>query len=293
MISSGVAEKLYTRWAGIKRWKRILLRCVLLFVVWAGIHFPNPVEVVTHLLHIANPEALIRPDLPDMERINRDVDAMIAESNGKLSEVRAVERYVLRNIHYKFDWESGWNLDYWPDAADVWQRRADDCDGRAVLAVSILRARGRKDARLAGNLIHIWAQTGSDEFMGPHKEKSIRVTEKTITTPDGKKVTKKEYHVTPPSVKMLLRGFSFHMRHFPMTRLILLFVLSYFAVCWTGRNSNGIIGGLVLLLGGMLYFTEWAELRKPEITAAFVAGALLTLLALILPLIIRRREETS
>src|SRR5882762_8266299 len=54
-------------------------------------------------------------------------------------------------------------MEYWPTAEEVWQRRQEDCDGRAILAVSILRSRGYQSARLAISLDHMWAEVNCRE----------------------------------------------------------------------------------------------------------------------------------
>jgi len=77
--------------------------------------------------------------------------------------VKVIEKFVLKRIRYVSDYETWDNMEYWPTAEEVWQRRQEDCDGRAILAVSILRSRGYPSARLAISLDHMWAEVNSRE----------------------------------------------------------------------------------------------------------------------------------
>ena len=52
---------------------------------------------------------------------------------------------------------------YWPTAEEVWHKRQEDCDGRAVLATSLLRARGFHSARMVVSLDHMWVKVNENE----------------------------------------------------------------------------------------------------------------------------------
>ena len=116
--------------------KGALLLLIILFVL-----FPHPGLLYKQIQHLRNVESLIQPDLPEIAEINRELDDQLGEGSSRAEEFKAVERYVYRNIAYKFDWFNWGNLDYWPTAKEVLERKTEDCDGRAILAASILRAR--------------------------------------------------------------------------------------------------------------------------------------------------------
>jgi len=56
--------------------------------------------------------------------------------------------------------------DYVPTLAEVLAAGTEDCDGRAVVATALLRARGI-DARLVGDPRHMWVRTPLGETMNP------------------------------------------------------------------------------------------------------------------------------
>src|SRR6185295_4116464 len=108
------------------------------------------------------------------------------------------------NIKYRYDWYNWGNLDYWPTAEETWALKKEDCDGRAVLAASILRSRGYTNATIVANLKHVWVKVGDVELMGPGGEKVFRHE-------GGKTI------VTVPSWKTLLDAIAFTCK-FPIVR---------------------------------------------------------------------------
>lgn len=124
---------------------------------------PNPKRALLQLRHTFQPESLIQADLPSMPEINRAIETFQNEQDTELSEVRLVERFVRKRIRYATDYATWWNVEYWPTAGEVWQRQQEDCDGRAVLAVSILRSRGYRSAKLVVGLQHMWVQVNENE----------------------------------------------------------------------------------------------------------------------------------
>jgi len=144
------------------RWKRwtakTLAFCGLAFVALN----PNLKQLGRQVRHIFEPEALIQTNFAGLERINRQIDQLVAQSPGR-PEVKIVEKFVLKRIRYASDYKTWGNMDYWPTAEEVWRTQEEDCDGRAILAASILRSRGYQSARLAISLDHMWAQVNARE----------------------------------------------------------------------------------------------------------------------------------
>jgi hypothetical protein len=135
---------------------------------------PNLKRLVLQVRHTFAPESLLQTDFPGMEEINRQIDQLKARSPGR-SEVEVIEKFVLRRIRYVSDYRTWGNMDYWPTAEEVWRRREEDCDGRAILAVSILRSRGYRSARLAISLDHMWAEINSREKQPDLTEEIISI----------------------------------------------------------------------------------------------------------------------
>ncbi|MBM3836198.1 MAG: transglutaminase domain-containing protein [Verrucomicrobia bacterium] len=137
---------------------------VFLFGILAALVLnPNLRIAYKQLRHTFEPERLIQPAFPSMQQVNRKIDRMIHDHPTGHSEVKIVERFVYKSVRYVSDYENWNNVEYWPSAEEVWHRRQEDCDGRAILAVSILRSRGYHSAKLVVGLNHMWATVNENE----------------------------------------------------------------------------------------------------------------------------------
>jgi hypothetical protein len=254
-------------------------RCALkggaFLMVLAAVLFPHPLHLVRHVRNLADTEALIQPDLPFIAQINTEIDATLPADFTRTQELKAVERYVYRAIPYAFDWEIWSNVDYWPSAAEVWEKRREDCDGRAILSASILRARGYKDARVEGNINHVWVVAGGKELMGPEKDKNFRR--------EGGRII-----VTPPKAETLLRGMA-QVRHFPAWRLGVLVLATVILALHPSRNRRSWAWSAGTGLAGLAMLYAWAAASQEGETAGIMLASSVALfltslgLALLLP----------
>lgn len=238
----------------------------LFLMVFGFALFPNPVLFVKQLNHLRHVEALIQPDLPEMVKINEDIDANWRKGLTRQDEFRAVEKYVYATIPYEYDWYNWGNVDYWPSAKEVLERKREDCDGRAILAVSILRSRGFKSAMVVGNMQHVWVTVDKGELMGPQKDANVRRV-------NGKMV------VTMPSLRTVLSGTSM-ISKFPAARILMILAAAMVLAYHPCRNMTGAIGvGAVTLLGYVL-FLDWAN-RFPDIKDTLLIQPLVVALLLV------------
>lgn len=267
----------FWRWLATHRpLKRASLKLALLAAVVLFALYPNPVLLIRQLGHLLDTESLIQPDLPAMPEINRDIDQLLATNTPALTEFKAVERFVYRRIPYQYDWHGWWNLDYWPTAAEVWERKREDCDGRAVLAVSILRARGYPEARLVANLQHVWVAVGTNELMGPMADKNFRREGGKMV--DGKLVGAKTV-ITLPSLKTLLDSLAMTCK-FPAWRVVLMLVTLLALVFHPAADTGRFAMLCAVMLGGYAVFLDWCVRRTDREAAGFdwnfpVAAALI------------------
>jgi hypothetical protein len=153
-------------WIGRALLKAVLFGAVVLFIL-----NPNLKRAAMHVRHALQPDLLIQTHFPALREINTQVDEWLAASRGTRSEVQVVERFVNQRIQYVSDYKNWGNIEYWPTAEEVWTRGKEDCDGRAVLAVSILRSRGYESARLVIGLDHMWVQVDENERLKHRPEK--------------------------------------------------------------------------------------------------------------------------
>lgn len=256
--------------------KLALLAAVVLFAL-----YPNPVLLVRQVHHLLHMEQLIQPDLPAMPEINRDINRLIETNSPALTEFKAVERYVYRRIPYQYDWHGWANLDYWPTAAEVWERKREDCDGRAVLAASILRARGHAEARLVANLQHVWVAVGTNELMGPMADRNFRREGGKMV--DGKLVGARTV-ITLPALKTLLDSLAMTCK-FPAWRVVLMLVTLLALVFHPAMDAGRFAKLCAVMLAGYAVFLDWCVRRVDKdnagfdwnlpVAAALVLGALL------------------
>ena len=262
---------------------RTILKFLLLGLVTLVVLYPHPVLLVKQVQHLADVESLIQPGLPAMAGINRDIDKLLPTNAPPQKEFQAVERYVYQKIKYQYDWYNWGNLDYWPTAAEVWERKREDCDGRAVLAASILRARGFKTARIVGNLNHVWVAVDQAELMGPQADKNFRR--------EGDKVV-----LTLPAFKTLLDVLA-QWSKFPVLRSLVIFFTAVGLLYHPCRNVTGFFVITTVGLTGFGLLLDWSGMQlageSKGVDFNFVAGIVLlaatALLALGMNRILARR----
>ena len=179
------------------------------------------------------------------------------------AEFKAVERYVYDHIRYEYDWFNWGNLDYWPTTQEVLARKREDCDGRAVLAASILRARGFKTASVVANLQHVWVMVDNVGLMGPQADKNYRRV--------GGKVV-----LTLPQWRTWLDG-SAMINKFPSLRSLLILFAALVLAYHPCRNLTGLLALAVVALVGFVVLLDWAnhfEPRSNELGLGLLSGAL-------------------
>ncbi len=224
------------------RWlvKLLLLGVVVLFTL-----YPHPVLLVREIQHLSNVESLIQPDLPEVAEMNREITAQLKPDATKREEFRAVERYVYEHIRYEYDWFNWGNLDYWPTAKEAIDRKREDCDGQAIVAASVLRARGFKTASVVANLQHCWVTVDGSELMGPQPDKNMRRV--------GDRVV-----LSFPEVRTILASTAM-INKFPAVRCLVILVTVLVLAYHPCRNLSGFLGVLTLGLVGMVLLLDWSN----------------------------------
>lgn len=269
---------MWTRLARLPCVWRWLAKWALFALVTAFVLYPHVGLLLKQVQHLRNVESLIQPDLPEIATINHELDALLATNILRRDEFKAVERYVYQHVPYKYDWINWGNLDYWPTAAEVLERKCEDCDGRAVLATSILRARGFKTAHVVANLNHVWVAVDRTELMGPQKEKNLqRVGGKTV--------------VTLPGLKTWLGSVAM-ISEFPAFRSLIIIAVALLLSYHPCRNITGLLAVMTTALVGFVLMLDWGhrlEARsEPTLSGQLIAAFLLMLAALLASLFAAR-----
>ncbi len=160
-----------------------------------------------------------------------------------------VQEVVCKHVPYAWDWDTWGVFDYLPTVAEVFAKGREDCDGRAVVAASLLQRMGY-DAWLVCDLKHVWVRTPDGDTMGPGDGEATL----SAPSPDG---------VTPPRTKLRVnlatlanigRGLTFGIGVFPLVRLLIIWLaLCAVAIHPWQSNTRRVIGS-ALLLAAIAFF---------------------------------------
>ena len=272
---------MWTRLARLPWMWRCLVKWGLLAGVSIVVLYPRFDLLLRHVQHLRDVETLIQPDLPEIAAMNREIDAQLATNTLRRDAFKAVERFVYQRVPYKYDWLNWGNLDYWPTTAEVLERKCEDCDGRAVLAASLLRARGFKTAQIVANLNHVWVAVDKTELMGPQKEKNLRQV-------GGRTV------VTLPGLRTWLGSVAM-ISEFPAIRSLIILATVLVLAYHPCRNVTGLLAVTTVALVGFVLLLDWGnrlEARnEASLSAQLIVAFGLLLLALVAALLARRWLE--
>ncbi|MFQ5491797.1 MAG: hypothetical protein ACE5GE_13845 [Phycisphaerae bacterium] len=187
------------------RWPvKVLVLAVTFFLIC----FPDPALFVRHIRHWQDPNAMIDPDLPALAPWFDEVRQGLKQPDNPKQALRTVERFVNDKVPYRFDWETWGAADYLPTLPEVLEKGYEDCDGRAVVAASLLQKLGYK-AELVTDFAHVWVKTDRGETMSPGKHRSVTATDQGLSI-NWKAVTQSlpqslAYSVSPfPLVRELI-----------------------------------------------------------------------------------------
>lgn len=161
-----------------QRWfTRLPLKWFILGFTILLVCFPYPALTLQHMKHWRNPDALIEPNAPSLQPWVEELRLQLPADLPPQDALRRVEKFVYEKVPYEWDWNT-WGLsDYLPTVEEVVSKGKEDCDGRAVIAASLLRNFGF-ESRIVTDFAHVWVQTDKGDAMGPGKRKAIVATEK-------------------------------------------------------------------------------------------------------------------
>lgn len=262
-----------------RRWLcKTLLFCGLILAVLN----PNLKRAFLHVRHALQPGQLIQTDFPALAEINARLDSLVAANRGGYSEARLVGKFVLREIEYASDYENWGNVEYWPKAEEVWRKKQEDCDGRAILATSILQSRGYHSARLVVGLDHMWIKVDENEkdprksahwiaLLNPNPDFSLELRDE-ANTGDLMRLVRALLHPTA------LREASTHLfADMPVLRKAIL-VLGLLWLCmYPCKHKVGLFAVLTAGLLAVMLLADWQPGDSP--TLAPGAGACILLAA--------------
>lgn len=220
---------------------RVALKILLFLALVVLVLYPRFWVIPAQLARLADLNAALDPTEPRLAALERQVQTILGGPAAEQQALAAVQAVVHQRLPYAWDWETWGVMDYLPTAAEALDLGREDCDGRAVVAASLLRRMGY-DARLVSNILHVWVITPAGETMNPGE--GVKTLE---GTPDGTRLR------INGIFQNLARGTGFGVQVFPLTRLLLI-VLGLAAVTmhpWSSplRRAAGCV--LLVLAVGM------------------------------------------
>lgn len=221
-------------WSPLLRWP---LKLALFLLIAFIVHFPHPGRLQTLIARASDFNALIDSNEPRLAELETEVRAGLAADAAPSVALAKVERVVYQHVPYQYDWVTWGNAEYIPTTAEVFDRGAEDCDGRAVVAASLLRRMGYQ-AWLVTDLLHVWVETPQGEAMSP--------TSHDVVITAGKPGTEGTQLVTWNVARNIVRNFGYGVAVFPLPRELIILAAACF-LTWHPR-----VGGWRFFSGGLL-----------------------------------------
>lgn len=199
--------------------------------------------------HWSNPNALIEPNSPTLQPLVAELRAGLPSGLSPKDTLRRVEKFVYDHVEYKWDWETWGMADYLPTVEEVFQMGGEDCDGRAVVAASLLKNLGY-DARIVTDFAHVWVTTPEGETMGPGKTKTVEMTEQ------GMKFD-------ASGLKQIPQTLAYGIAVFPLPRELVLLVVFWLLLLGKSGAIRSVLALLFLTAGLLLLRYGGADYRGP------------------------------
>ena len=218
-----------------RRW-RWPLKLAIFAMATALVLYPKVWLLPTWWERIGDMNSVLDPEHPELAALEAQTRDALDPGASPADTLQMVESVVCDRIPYAWDWEVWGVAEYLPTVAEVFEQGREDCDGRAVVAASLLRRMGH-DAWLVSDLLHVWVETPEGETMSPTGgEKTF------IATETGTQTT-----VSLRLFSNLARGLSYGVAVFPLTReLMILAVLCVLTVQPWSSVWRRVAGCLVL-----------------------------------------------
>jgi predicted transglutaminase-like cysteine proteinase len=238
-------------WGRVTRW---CARYALALAATLVVLYPRLDLTLRQIGHLQDWDRLIDPTLPALGPINAEIDAKLPPGCPAAQEMQAVQQWVYNHIPYRFDWVTWGNIDYWPTAAEVLEHRMEDCDGQAVLAASLLRARGFATAHLQGNLSHVWVALAPNDpkMKVDHPVTAMNPVGRAVFARHGGKLALQlpDWASIRPA---LIDG-----GQFPASRIALIAAIWLVTIAWPQRRWSRLPTAGALVSLGLWLWTSWS-----------------------------------
>jgi hypothetical protein len=212
--------------------------------------FPYPNLFVRHVRHWRDPNALIEPDAPALQPWVAELRAALPADLSPPETLRSVEQFVYEKVPYEWDWNTWGQSDYLPTVTELIEMGKEDCDGRAVIAASLLQNFGFK-AQIVTDFAHVWVKTDQGELMGPGRRKAVVATDRGL-----------QFHWR--ALVGLPQATVYGIAVFPLIRELIVLIVAWWLLLRTNARITRNVLAIVLLSTGLLILRRGSsEYLKP------------------------------
>jgi len=223
------------RWPWYGRWP---LKVSLFGLTILVVCFPYPRMLARNLARWGDPDRLIEPEHPRLGAWIAELRAGLPAGTNHDETLHAVQRFVYEKVPYEWDWNTWGVADYLPTVAEVLDQGREDCDGRAVVAASLLRNLGY-DAHLVNDLTHVWVRTEVGDTLSPGTAPIITRTD------EGR-----QFRL--PSLAESARAAGVGIAVFPASREVVIVFVFWLLLIRPGTGWPWAVGGAALLIASLV-----------------------------------------
>jgi hypothetical protein len=254
------------------RWYlRIPVKWMIFAITVAAVCFPYPHRLAQHVRHWRDPNALIEPDAAALQPLVEELRPLVSDELTAPGALRTVRDFVYERIEYAWDWETWGTADYLPTVTEAIEMGKEDCDGRAVVAASLLRNLGY-ESTIVTDLLHVWVKTDKGETMHPGTTKAVVATERGL-------------RFRPDALAQIPRAFSYGVAVFPLGRELIVLGMLWLLLLRPRGGVGCSLAGLALLVCALLLLRAGSEDHRHPILW-LQTSALLSLLTALLSLFV-------
>lgn len=224
--------------------RRVPIKIALMAIVVLLVCYPDPRYLWWNIQHWRAPNDLIDPEAVLLRPWMAELRPSMKQADAGPDALKLVETFVYRKVPYAWDWDTWGVADYMPSVDETILAGREDCDGRAVVAASMLRGFGFQ-ADLVTDGTHVWVRTDQGETMSPGRSPKIIETKG------------EEVRIAWRNLFRLPRAFAFGLSVFPLGREIIVIAAYWLLTLRMGMGRFKSLGCLAIMIVGLVLLRQW------------------------------------
>ncbi len=213
--------------------------------------FPDVPRLVRHVYRWLDPNRLIAPDAAVLQPWAEELAPQLAGDIQPREALKKIEAFVYRKLPYQYDWLNWSNADYIPTVEEALARGREDCDGRAVVAASLLSRFGYP-ATLVTDYAHVWVRTAHGDTMSPGKQSAVVAEHGGI-------------RISLAQLAQLPHAMGYGVSVFFLYRELIIVLAAWLLILRPGGAWWRNVLALALMVGGLLLIRAGGDWKEPTI----------------------------